>query len=486
MTQDLRSDAGAAIVWKTLQMAGTKLVFFVRLFVLARLLTPADFGLMAVAMVAIDVLVSLTNFGMIPALVQKQDAHPGHYDAAWTVGILRSVAISGVVLLGAPIISQIVGEPDVRDLVRVLALLPTIDGAASIGIARLTRRLAFRELAFADLARTILNTIVSIALAPWVGVWALVAGSLSGSLTYTVSSYIVAPHRPRFTVNVRQIRPLIRFGRWIFLTSLVAVSGSAVLRVVISRELGPAELGLYYLAARLAFLPTEVASDVIGSVAFPLYSRLQSQRSEVAQVLRLNLVVVLALLTPVFVLIGVLSPGLVEHILGERWQGTELLIQLLVAVGILGLLPDVAVPAVKGLGKPSGFTLIEAVQSGLLIAFVFALTNRIGLLGAPLAWFPAILGSMAVAFFFLRNTVRRPFLGLGRILSQILLISALSGTAAHLLYVWLPTMTGLILAGILGSGVAVVLTYYADKRHNQVIRTGIREFFPKIATMARL
>jgi lipopolysaccharide exporter len=120
--QQLQRDAGSAMMWKSVQMVGTKLIFFVRLFILARLLSPADFGLMAVAMVAIDVLVSVTNFGMIPALVQQKEAQTGHYHAAWSVGLIRALTISLVVFFGAPIIAIIVGAPDVVNLVRVLAL----------------------------------------------------------------------------------------------------------------------------------------------------------------------------------------------------------------------------------------------------------------------------------------------------------------------------------------------------------------------------
>jgi lipopolysaccharide exporter len=483
MDQQLRHDAGSALMWKSVQMVGTKLIFFVRLFILARLLSPADFGLIAVAMVAIDVLVSVTNFGMIPALVQQKEAQTGHYHAAWSVGLIRALTISLVVFFGAPIIAIIVGAPDVADLVRVLALLPTIDALASIGLVELMRTLAFRQLALVDITKTLLNTVISIALAPSFGVWALVAGSLAGSFTFTIMSYVLAPYQPRLTLNWGQMRPLMRYGRWVFVTSLVAVAGSAALRVVVSRQLGPVELGLYFLAAKLAFLPTEVASDVMGGVTFPLYARLQNEAEQVAQLFRANFLTLSALLVPVFTLIAVLAPALVTHVLGERWEGTEQIIQLLAMIGILGLVTDIAVPAFKGLGFPAYVTWVEGAQSVSLLLFIYWFTDRFGLLGAPLAWFPAILGSAALGVFFLWRLLPRPFAGLAGPLLAIGLVSVVGGGATTAVYHLSPTFPGFLLAGLSGAALIFGLTWLLDWRFKLAIGHSLALLFPQIARL---
>ncbi len=483
--RQLQAEAGAAVLWKGVQLVGTKLIYFVRLFVLARLLSPADFGLMAVAMVAVDVLVSVTNLGLVPALIQRHDVRDSHYRAAWTVGLLRALTITLLVFLGAPVIARLVGEPRVLDLVRVLALLPTIDALASMGLAELMRRLAFRQLAIADLARSVLNTVIAISLASSLGVWALVAGSLAGAAAYTAISYVLAPFRPGLTLDWAAVRPLIRFGRWIFFTSLVAVAGSAVLRVVVSRQLGATELGLYYLATRLAFLPTEVASDVIGAVTFPMYARLQHRLDQAAHLFRATLVGLAALLVPTFTLIVILAPGLVTHVLGPRWQGTALIIQLLAVVGVLGLITDLAVPAFKGLGHPTRFTLVEGAQSLLLVVFITWLTGRFGLLGAPLAWFPAGLGSLAVAVLYLRRILPRPFAGQGGLLAAITLASVLAGVVAASVYAARPTFGGLILTGVAGGGLSAILLWLLDRRTGQTITASLALFFPPILALLR-
>jgi O-antigen/teichoic acid export membrane protein len=107
----------------------------------------------------IDVLMRVTNFGMIPALVQRVEADEEHYDVAWTVGILRALAITSVTILAAPIVAQLFAEPRATDIIRVLAIRPLIDAGASIQVARLTRNLHFRSLAFIELPKAVANTL---------------------------------------------------------------------------------------------------------------------------------------------------------------------------------------------------------------------------------------------------------------------------------------------------------------------------------------
>ncbi|MCB0316304.1 MAG: oligosaccharide flippase family protein, partial [Calditrichaeota bacterium] len=111
MSASTAQRAGSALFWKGLQHAGVKAIFFLRLLVLARLLTPDDFGLLAISMVALGILSQVTDFGLVPALVQRADVNEPHYHSAWTLGVLRAMAISAVVFLGAPLIAWAFEEP---------------------------------------------------------------------------------------------------------------------------------------------------------------------------------------------------------------------------------------------------------------------------------------------------------------------------------------------------------------------------------------
>jgi O-antigen/teichoic acid export membrane protein len=480
MSDSLTQQAGSALVWKVLQLGGVKVIFLVRTIVLARLLIPDDFGLLAVSLVAVGFLMTVTNLGMVPALVQHISPNEQQYNTAWTIGILRASLIAFIVFLTAPLIADLFAEPRAVDLIRVMALRPVLEAAASIKVAELTRNLRFRTLALVYLPETLANTIISIVLAPFIGVWALVAGFLAGMLVFVLMSYILAPHRPKLILDVTSTLPLIKFGRWILLTGIIVSLGGSLLQMVISRKLGVAELGLYYLAAKLAFIPYEVSSEVVGAVAFPLYARLQTNAYKVLRVFRAILLSVSALLIPTCFLMIVLAPSLVANVLGSKWEGTVPLIQLLALVNIIGLLGDMAIPILKGMGRPHQLVVIELIQSVLLIALIWKLIDHFGLLGAPLAWLAAVGSSQLVSLYFIQRLLSKPLSGLFVPLLIISVVSCFGSLAAWGLSNVISGLLGLVTATLLGLSIVGVLLWVADRGLALGLRRNLDMAFPQL------
>jgi O-antigen/teichoic acid export membrane protein len=486
MSSQLGQQAGSAIIWKLIQLAIVKGIFLARTLILARLLVPEDFGLLAISLVAVDFLMSVTNLGMIPALVQRRELDERHYNTAWTIGLGRAVLIAGLVFLAAPVVATLFAEPRATDLIRVVALRPVLEAAASIKVAELTRNLRFRALTFVYLPEALINTIVSIVLAPFFGVWALIAGALAGVTAQAIASYVLAPHRPRLVLDSAAARPLIRFGRWIFVAGLIAVAGRSMLQLVISRKLGAAELGLYFLAAKLAFIPAEISSEVIGAVAFPLYSRLQANARQAAKAFRAILVVMWASLLPICALIIVLAPSLVENILGPRWEATVPLIRLLALVNVVGLLGETVVPIFKGMGQPSRLAILELVQSSLLVALIWGLADLLGVTGAAVAWVIAVGASQLLSWMFVQRLLSQPLRGLARPVMVITAVAAVGALSALGVDRAIPGLPGLLLGGTVGISMIGLLLWLLDRRLGLGLTANIRQAFPQVTALFRL
>jgi O-antigen/teichoic acid export membrane protein len=480
LTEQLAQRAGSAFFWRALQLAGTKAIFLVRTLILARLLVPEDFGLLAVSFIAVDFLLRLTNFGLIPALIQKPDPQERHFDAAWTVGIIRTLSIAVIVILLAPLLAALFGEPRAVTIIRVISIYPIFQAAASIKIAQLQKDLQFRSLIMVYLSEALANTLIAIALAPVWGVWALVAGALAGPFTFMVMSYVLAPYRPRFVFDQQALQPLVRFGRWIFLTGLVNVAATSTLQAVISRQLGAEELGLYFLAAKLAFIPAEVLAEVIGSVAFPVYARVQADARQAARIFRSMLVALFALTLPLCALLIALAPTLVGDLLGAKWAGTVHLIQILAVVNIIGLLGESIHPILQGNGRPDQIFLIEVIQSSLLIGLAWGLTSRYGVTGAALAWWPAIGASQFLSLVFLRRILPAPLAGVPVSLLIIAMIALLGGAIALTLSGVFPGLLGLVIAGSTSAAVMLALLWTADRRFALGLLESLTRMFPQI------
>lgn len=480
------TQAGNALVWQAVQHFGAKAFFLIRLLVLARLLSPDDFGLLAIASVAIEVLMRVTDFGMIPALVQRFEVDDRHYHVAWTVGVLRALAIAIVTLLSAPLIAALFSEPRAADIIRVLSIRPLLDAAASVKVAELTRNLRFRSLAFAEIPKALVNAVVSIGLAPWLGVWALVAGTLAGPVAYVTISYLVAPYRPRLSLDRPAGQSLVRFGRWIFLTGLVVMSGQTALRLVIGRQLGAADLGLYYLAASLAFLPADIASEVVGRVAFPFYSRLQTDIVQASTAFRSIVTSLFTLLLPALTLLIALAPSLVNSVLGPEWAGTVPMIRILALANIIGLLGETILPVLQGNGWPDRILLIEVVQSSLLISLAWVLAARYGVVGAAMAWLPAIAISQVLSVVFVRRILARPFSGLAvpfGIIAFVSIIAAITGISVSGM---ISGFAGFISASALSVSVAVGLLWIFERRFALGLSDGLARAFPQVAAIVGL
>ena len=478
--------AGNAIVWKIVQMGGAKIIYLIRLLVLAILLAPADFGLVAIATTATGFLLSVTNFGLVPAVVQAENMDDEKYDAAWTFDMTRSFLVAILTIVFAPTIANIFAEPLAVPIIQALALRPFIESLISIKMAALNRELSFRPLAYLKIVEAISNTVISVSLAKLLGVWAMVFGSLAGTLSMAIASYILAPYRPHISFNWNAARSLMNFGGWVFLTGLVAMAGNYGLRIAISRQLGAEGLGLYFIAVQLAYLPNEVANEAVGSVAFPLFARLQGNVSQATQVFRALFSGLAAVIFPVCALIIVLAPTLIHDILGSSWAGTEEVIRVLSLVVMIGTFGDVAVSVFKGFGQPYRIIFLEVIQSSVTISFVWVLTKRFGLVGSAMAWLPAVLFSQLLSVWFLQKILDRPLQGLENPLIAILAATGLCFVVAMTANYLIPGVIGLVSAAALGSMSTILLLWVADRRYKLGFADNFALAFPQFVSILRL
>lgn len=478
--------AGTAMLWQAFQMGGVKALYMIRLLVLAILLTPADFGLIAIALAATGFLLNLTNFGLIPAVVQAEDMDDARYDAVWTFEMTRSVIVTALTILFAPLIAEIFAEPRAIPIIQVLALRPLIESLMSIKVAALNRTLTFRPLAFLKIIEAIFNAVISIALAKYFSVWAMVFGMLGGAASMVIASYILAPYQPRIFYNWQSVRPLLRFGGWLLITGVVAMAGNFGLRIIISRQLGADGLGLYFLAAQLAFVPSEVASEVVGTVAFPLFARLRASLQQAARAFQAILSGLMALLYPICALIIVLSPILVQDILGAKWDGTVPLIQVLALVTMIGLLSDATIPLVKGFGQPYRVTQIELVQSSTLIMMIWFFTSRYGTIGAALAWLPAAICVQILCLYFIRDIFHEPLREAMKPLLAIFLATVAGSGISYLTIHIFPNIPGLVLASLLAAIVTGCILWFSDHRYSLGLVRNLAIAFPQFASIFKI
>jgi lipopolysaccharide exporter len=486
MTDTLVRRTGSALLWRVSQLGGIKIIYLARLLILARFLAPEDFGLFAMSVITLDLLLKLTDTGMVPALIQQRATHATAYDVAWTVGLVRAALVTATIVAAAPLVGKLFAEPRAATMMQLLAAVALIQGTMSIRMVDLHRELRFRSLAAVYLTEAIVNTVVAVALAPSIGVWALITAPIVAAAVQAGASYVVAPYRPRLVFERDALGHLLAYGRWIFLTSVIAVLGGSLLQLVIARQLGAAELGLYFLAAKLAFLPSSISSEVVGTVAFPVFARFQDDFAKARQAIRSSVLGLAAIVAPASMLLMVMAPALVERLLGARWAGTERLIVILAAVNVIGMIGDVLVPALKGLGQPAAVAITGATQYTLLVPLAWMLTGLVGVAGAALAWLPSVAITQIVGIVLLRRYLHRPLASTLRPVSLILLVSGVAAAAARAASDVLPSPAGLVAALCIGGAVALAGLWLVDRRSGLQLGADLRAIFPQLPSLGRV
>lgn len=307
--------------WGAFGMAASVLAQIGLMACLSRLLTPADFGLMAMALIGLRFLDYFAQMGLGPALVQRPELSGQDIRLGLGLSLLVSGVCVGLTWLLAPLAARFFLRPDLAGILDVLALNFLLQGLSTVALALLRRGLQFRALALIDLAAYVIGYgAVGLALA-WAGagVWALVGATLAQSGLSLVLACSVARHDWRPSLR-GDVRGLLGYGAPHSLVSFVEFLSFNVDTTLIGRLLGDAPLGTYSRARLLTNLPTEKVAGILGRVLFPLFSSAQAQREQVGQGFLLGVLGIGLAGAALSLGMAAAAGPLVAVMLGPQWQ----------------------------------------------------------------------------------------------------------------------------------------------------------------------
>lgn len=356
--------------------------------VLARLLAPGDFGLIAMAMMLIAALQLLVAFSFDVHLIQKADAGRAEFDTVWTFNVLFGLAIGAALAALAHVMAGFYREPRLEAVIYTLALGCVANGLANVGPVIFRREMRFdREFRFM-LGKRLAPVAVTIPVALWLqSYWALVLGQLTGTLVAVALSYNMSSYRPRFSLVARA--ELFHASKWLVVNNLLAFLNGRAAEFVIGKFAGTSGLGVYTISNEIATLPTTELVAPINRAAFPGYARLAHDLARLRDSF-LNVISMIALFAiPAGLGIVVLADLLVPAVLGWKWQAATPLIQVLAVYGVLGALQTNIGYVYLAVGRPRLITIVALVQFVVLLALLLPATWYYGAIGA--AW--AFLGT---------------------------------------------------------------------------------------------
>jgi len=353
--------------------------------ILARLLVPTDFGLVAMATSMIGMLQILGSFSFDVVLIQKKEVDRSHYDTAWTFNVLFALLFAiALALLSSPA-AAFFKEPRLSLVMCALAPAVLLGGLGNIGMVTFRKELNFKAEFLVLLAGRTITFLVTISAAFAFGsYWALVIGITTGSTVSTAISYWAHPYRPR--VSLAASRELFSFSRWLAVNNAISFINQRGADFFVARLAGAHALGVYSLANEVANLPTTEISAPVNRAALPGYSKLASDVAE----LRRSFLLVLALLTliamPAGIGIAATADLIVPVMLGNRWLDAIPLLHIAGVAAALSVMQTNCGVVHLAQGHPRTLTILTAANAVLLLCFVSFLTAYLGVVGTALGF----------------------------------------------------------------------------------------------------
>ncbi len=433
-----------------------------RTIILARLLAPNDFGLFGITVMTVSLLEFFSQNGFYDALVQKKGDIVSYLDTSWVVQIIRGLLIASILFFLAPFIAVFFRAPEVEQILKVVSLAVVLQGLGNVAVVYFSKELEFHKYFLYQIIGTLADFFVAVSAAFLLrSVWALVFGLLAGILVKCVVSYIVCSYRPRFKFDFSKAKELFGFGKWIFVSNIVAFFLIQADSFFVAKMIGISALGFYQIAYKI---PSILAIEILAGAIFPAYSKIQDNLSKIREAYLKTLQLFSFILIPMAGGIFVLAPEFIKLFLGEKWMPAVGAMQVLVLstpIWNIAFLSDYVFLAI---GKPKIVTKGLIIRLVLLVIFLYPLIVWGGIFGASVAALIGVLFSTAWFIFMLMKTID---CRLGDFLKNITVPLINTMFMAFIVFILKNTVPvkmwsffSLVIAGIL---IYFALTYIADK-----------------------
>jgi PST family polysaccharide transporter/lipopolysaccharide exporter len=371
-------------LWMTATNVFDRILQLVLLVVLARLLSPADFGLMGIALLTLNALRRFSRIGLQDALIQRFEVDVDEYlHTAWTVEVARGIALASIAYLSAPFIASFFAEPRALDIIRVIAISPLLNGFRNPAVVYFRKNLDFHKQFAYVMSGSVVNFGVATSLAlVYRNVWALVLGYVAADMVRLFVSYGMDRFRPIPEFDRAYFTELFAFGKWITATDAFLFIANEGDDAVVGYVLTAASLGLYQVAYQIAKAPAAEVSSIVSSVTFPAYSRLQNDIDALREVFFKTVQVTTFVSFPMSVGIVVTAPVFVRGFLGAEWLPIVPVMQLIGVYSLLVSLGSTFGSVWKSLGHPDYVTKLVFIRIVLMAVLIFPATRQYGIVGA--------------------------------------------------------------------------------------------------------
>lgn len=396
-----RTHAFKGISWMGLLRASTRGITFVRLAILARILTPSQFGIFGVATLILSFLEILTETGINIFLIQEKEKIKEYLDSAWIVSIIRGCAIALVLILLAPFISRFFNSPESYPVILLIALVPFIRGFINPSIINIQKEIEFHKEFYLRLVLFSVDAAVAIFSALITkNAISFAYGLIASALLEVILSYVFFKPRPRINFEMPKVKKIVGRGWWVTITGIFSYAAENGDNTVVGKLMGISSLGIYQVAYKFSTLPISEITNVVNTVVFPVYTKFSEDKDRLlrafAKVTAVSSIVSFCL----GLLIFIFAEQLVEIVVGPSWIGAVPAIKILSIYGILRTIFGNFAPLALSLQKQNYVAQTTLIRCLALVITIVPFTIQYGLVGAGLSALVSILAEIPLILYF--------------------------------------------------------------------------------------
>lgn len=376
----------SAVRWSTISALIRAVLQFAQIAILARILSPEDFGLMAIAGVILGFAGLFSDFGLNAAYVQRQNVSHEHRSSLYWLNVSVSTLLMLLVFLASPLIADFFGNNDLIPLVILSAVCLLINALGQQVLMTAEKSLDFGPVVKVEFVSALMGFVVTIGAAfMGMGVYSLVIGTIISSTATTVLAWMFISRgwRPLWRLHIADVRSYMAFGGSVLGNSIVHYFNKNIDLFIGGRLLGAEQLGLFSVPRNLALQMQFLVNPIITRVGFPLIAQLQGDLPKVRSIYLKTLNMTASTNAPLYLGIALFSPEVVDIILGPKWVGTSDILQIMAFWGLL-----------RSTANPIGGLLLGMGKANLLMKWELALL----LIVPPTLWFGSSFGTIGLAW----------------------------------------------------------------------------------------
>lgn len=356
--------------WTVAIRWGAKFLGIINLAICARILTPADFGLVNMAMVAVGFAMVLFDFGLENALINNQRAERAHYDTAWSLRLLETLAIGLVIMIGAPLIGDLYDDARVSRILAVVGIFVILGGLQNIGVVDLRKELDFRG----DFIFNIVPKFVSflfgvLSVVLFRNYWGLVIAICIHYVARVAMSYFVVDYRPRWSLS--RYRELFGFSGWFLLQGLARFVTDQLDRSVIGVLGGAGQVGVYSVAREVGELPVSELAMPMSRALTPVLAKLNETSDRLSAAIEKALGGVTLVAAPVAIGFILVAQEFIQILFGEKWLEAVPIAVIVCFLGLFSSFFTIALNILVVIGRVRQGAILSWIQAVVILAFLY-------------------------------------------------------------------------------------------------------------------